>query len=154
MSPEPPWPERTHAVSGIIPAVEDADELGAHRFTRTAELERQIADQAAEQEVAGLVFVGERMEEAGDSLLRRPVRVKDRHKPGLDIGPIVFEDRRGERLLAGEVRVERSLRHACAVGDVLDAAGGESARVHEVEARRQVSGDVPRGSMGAAYIQY
>ena len=50
---------RTHTRSqSRIPAAEDADELGAHRFARTTKLERQVADQAAEQEVAGLVFVG------------------------------------------------------------------------------------------------
>ena len=64
MSPEPPWPERTHAARASSQRLENADEFGAYRFTRTAELERQVADQAAEQEVAGLVFVGERMEEA------------------------------------------------------------------------------------------
>src|SRR5262245_5326475 len=36
----------------LVPAAEDADELGAYRFTRTAELERQVADQATEQEIA------------------------------------------------------------------------------------------------------
>src|SRR3954462_1411289 len=103
----------------LVPAVEDADQFGANRFTRTAEFERKLPDQAAEQEVTGLVLVGERMEEAGDSLLRQPIRIEDRKKPCLDIGPVVFEDRRGESLFAGKIRIERSLWHAGCVGDVL-----------------------------------
>ncbi len=85
MSPEPPWPERTHSVEGLVPSVEDAEQFGAYRFTRAAELERQLADQTAEQEVARLVFVGERVEEAFDSRLCRPIRVKDRQQPHLDV---------------------------------------------------------------------
>src|SRR5947209_1795597 len=49
----------------------------------------------------------------------------------------MFQDLRGERLLAGEIRVERPLRDPGRVGDVLDAAGGESACVHEFEPRRE-----------------
>src|SRR5262249_15633051 len=112
-----------------VPTVENTEELGAYRFARTTKLERQVADQAAEQEVAGLVFVSERMEEARDTLLRRPVRVKDWQEPHLDIGPVMFEDRGGKSLFAGEIGVERPFRHAGCVGDVFDAAGGESACV-------------------------
>jgi hypothetical protein len=60
-----------------VPAVENADEFGAYRFTRTPEFKRQIADQAAEQKIAGLMFVRERMKEAGYPLLRQPVGVKE-----------------------------------------------------------------------------
>jgi hypothetical protein len=48
---------------------------------------------------------------------------------------MVFEDRLGESLFARELRVERAFRHASCVSDVFDAAGGESARVDEVDAR-------------------
>jgi len=75
------------------------------------------------------------MEKTGDSLLRQLIRIKDRQQPRLDIGPVVSEDRRGKSLLAGEIRVERSFRHAGCVGDVFDAAGRESARTHKVDPR-------------------
>jgi hypothetical protein len=117
------------------PAVENADELGAYRLTRTTKLKRQVADQAAEQEVAGLMFVSERIEEASDSLLRRPVRIEDWQQPLFDFVPVMFEDRRAKRLFAREVRVERPFRHAGCVGDVFDAACGESSCVDEVEPR-------------------
>ena len=80
------------------------------------------------------MFVGERVEEAGDSLLGRAVFVKDGQQPLLDVGPVVVEDRRGETLFTGEVRVERAFRHAGGVGDVFDTAGGEPAGMYEVEA--------------------
>jgi len=83
------------------------------------------------------VFVSERMEEACDSLMRRPVRVKDWQEPHLDVDPVMFEDRGGKSLFAGEVRVERPFRHTGCVGDVFDAAGGESTCVYEVEPRRK-----------------
>src|SRR5262245_45294010 len=44
-----------------LPAAEDADQFGAYRFARTAELEGHVADQAAEQEIPGLVFISERI---------------------------------------------------------------------------------------------
>ena len=68
--------------------VENAQELRPNRFTLTTQLERHLADQAAEQEITGLVVVRERMEEVGDSLPRRTVLVEDRQQPGLDVGPI------------------------------------------------------------------
>src|SRR5947209_5412075 len=116
---------------GRAPAVENAHELSAYRLARTAELERQVPDQAAEQEIAGLVFVGQLVEETRDSLLRRPVRVQDRQQPRLDVFPVMLENRRGKGLLAREIRVERTLRDAGRVRDVLDAAGRESARSEE-----------------------
>src|SRR5712672_2087485 len=73
------------------------------------------------------------MEEACDPLPGQPVGVKDWQQPHLDIDPVMFEDRRGKRLLAGKIRVERTFRDAGRVGDVFDAAGGESARMHQVE---------------------
>lgn len=55
----------------------------------------------------------------------------------------MFEDRRSKSLFAGEVRVERPFRHAGRVGDVFDAASGESACVDEVEPRcEQVLADL------------
>src|ERR1700742_4344493 len=51
----------------LVPAVENTNEFGPRGFARSAELERQVSDQAAEQEIAGLVFVGERVEEARDA---------------------------------------------------------------------------------------
>src|SRR6476620_5802132 len=61
---------RAHArLKSGVPAVEDVTEFSADRFTGTPELQRQVADQAAQQEVTGLVLVGEFVEEARDSLL-------------------------------------------------------------------------------------
>ena len=61
-----------------VPAVENADELGANQLARTAKLERHVADQTAEQEVASLMIISEPMKELSDSLLRRPVGIEDR----------------------------------------------------------------------------
>jgi hypothetical protein len=83
--------------------------LVTHRVTRPTEFERQVADQAPEKEVTGLVFVGELVEETRDPLLRRILRLEDGRQPLLDVGPVVLEDRRGKRLLACEVGVERPL---------------------------------------------
>ena len=46
---------------GATPAFEDVNQLGANRLTETTELKEQVADQAAEQEIGGLVLVGQRM---------------------------------------------------------------------------------------------
>src|SRR5262249_10798388 len=113
-----------------VPAIENADKLGAYRFTRTTKLERQVADQTAEQEITGRVFVSELMKEKRDSLLRQPVRIENRNQPLLDIGPIMLKDRRGKGFFAGEIRVERAFGDAGCVGDVFDAARGEAACVH------------------------
>ncbi len=138
MSPESPALAGTHTrCQGRVPAVENANELGANRLAGTAELERQVADQAAEQEFARLVFIGECMEEASDALLSQSVRVKDRQQPHFDVGPVVIEDRGRESLFARKVSVEGAFRHTGRIGDVLDATGGEAARVYEFESRRK-----------------
>src|SRR5690242_8707437 len=67
------------------PAVEDARELGADRLARSAEFQREIADEAAEQEIACRVFVGKCMEEALNSVLRPTVRIEDRQQSRLDV---------------------------------------------------------------------
>lgn len=127
---------RAHTLGeSLIPTVENAEEFGAHRFTRTTKLERQVADQAAEHEVAGLVLVGEGVEEACDSFPCQTFCFKNWEKARFDIGPIMFEDRRGECLFAGKICVERPFWHTCDIGDVFDPAGGESTRVYEAESR-------------------
>lgn len=77
----------THACGqGNDPTIEDAGELVTHRVTRPTEFERQVADQAPEKEVTGLVFVGELVEETRDPLLRRILRLEDGQQPLLDVG--------------------------------------------------------------------
>src|ERR1700743_566840 len=54
-----------------------------------------------------------------------------------DIAQVAVQDGCGERLFAGEIRVERPLWHAGRVGDVFDAAGGEPSCMDQVEAGRE-----------------
>src|SRR5689334_8545014 len=88
------------------------------------------------------MFIGESTEKACNPFLRGPTCVQDRQDPCFDIGPVVIEDRRRERLLAGKVGVERALGNSCCIGDVFDSARRKTPCMHEIEAgREQASAD-------------
>lgn len=57
-----PLPHPHTIGKSLGPAVENAGQFHPDRFTGPAELQRHVADKAAEQEVRGLMLVGKRME--------------------------------------------------------------------------------------------
>jgi hypothetical protein len=104
-----------HGGEVLLPATEQPGQRGAGPVADVRHLERHAAQQAAEREVAQLVVVGHRREEATDPFERRRGLVPQQR-------PVAsLDDVDEQRLLGLEVAVERALRHAGRIDDLLHA---------------------------------
>ena len=97
---------------------------GTAGFAGQGDLRREVANQAAGLQRPRLVVGDHAAEHIADRLHRLRWRHLDHGLPRpMQVVRVLRDDGRGERFLAFEVVVERTLRHAGMIGDLLDAGG-------------------------------
>src|ERR1700676_3929358 len=126
---------------GRTPVVESIGHRPGDLRAVGGKFDREVAEQAAFADSTTHVLLDDGLEIRADPLERRSVAGEDVGGAGLDDvctdeSAVRTHHLDAERFLALEVVVERTLRYACGIDDVLHAAAIEPARVEHLDRAR------------------